>query len=240
MLDFWNVNFGVYYKLEKKLISKQTWFFVEFELDFYCLCSLQKLISKSNWFFDFLNLIFRNWKKLVWHSIFQKSSGDRQGVSLTVLIYKLCLDCWIVLVLVDYLLKDCCRHLQLAPLILVSHWYCKNSLLQSSQNWTCKKAKVFIRMCNGKYISFAVKKQNVWYEIYLKSFLGGAKDGHFSFFQRSCKIGLSFSKLQNWGHTNLYSWGSLGKLDWWTFFIWVSRAVLYLKCLLQIGQVSII
>jgi hypothetical protein len=31
------------------------------------------------------------------------------------------LDCWIVLVLVDYLLKDCCRHLQLAPLILVSH-----------------------------------------------------------------------------------------------------------------------
>ena len=36
---------------EKKSISKQTWFFVEFKLDFYCLCSLQKSISKSNWFF---------------------------------------------------------------------------------------------------------------------------------------------------------------------------------------------
>ena len=79
MLDFWNVNLWVYYKLKKKLISKQTWFFVEFELDFYCLCSLQKSISKSNWFFSFLNLIFWNWKKIEWHSIFQKSSGDRQG-----------------------------------------------------------------------------------------------------------------------------------------------------------------
>ena len=48
---------------KKKLISNQTWFFFEFELDFYCLCSLQKSISKSNWFFNFLNLIFRNWKK---------------------------------------------------------------------------------------------------------------------------------------------------------------------------------
>ena len=63
VLDFWKVNLGVYYKLEKKSISEQTWFFVKFELDFYCLCSLQKSISKSNWFFDFLNLIFRNWKK---------------------------------------------------------------------------------------------------------------------------------------------------------------------------------
>ena len=54
-------------------------FFFEFELDFYCLCSLQKSISKSNWFLNFLNLIFRNWKKIKWHSIFQKSSGDRQG-----------------------------------------------------------------------------------------------------------------------------------------------------------------
>ena len=35
-------------------------FFVEFELDFYCLCSLQKSISKSNWFLNFLNSIFRN------------------------------------------------------------------------------------------------------------------------------------------------------------------------------------
>ena len=65
---------------KKKSISKQTRFFVEFELDFYYLCSLQKSISKTNWFFDFLNLIFRNWKKIEWHLIFQKSSGDRQGV----------------------------------------------------------------------------------------------------------------------------------------------------------------
>ena len=28
---------------------------------------------------DFLNLIFWNWKKIKWHLIFQKSSGDRQG-----------------------------------------------------------------------------------------------------------------------------------------------------------------
>ena len=64
---------------KKKSISKQTRFFVEFELDFYCLCSLQKSILKSNGFFNFFNLIFRNWKKIEWHSIFQKSSGDRQG-----------------------------------------------------------------------------------------------------------------------------------------------------------------
>ena len=76
VLDFWNVNLGVYYKLEKKSISNQTWFFFEFKLDFYCLCSLQKSILKSNWFFHFLNLIFWNWKKIEWHSIFQKSSGD--------------------------------------------------------------------------------------------------------------------------------------------------------------------
>ena len=51
VLDFWNINLVVYHKLEKKLISKQTWFFVEFALDFYCLCSLQKSSSNStkNW-----------------------------------------------------------------------------------------------------------------------------------------------------------------------------------------------
>ena len=74
------MDFGVYFKLGKKSSSKPTWFFFEFELDFYCLCSLQKSISKSNWFFSFLNLIFWNWKKFEWHSISQKSSGDRQGV----------------------------------------------------------------------------------------------------------------------------------------------------------------
>ena len=75
---FLKCQFG---SLLQKSISNQTWFFFEFELDFYCLCSLQKSISKSNWFFNFSNLIFRNWKKIEWHSIFQKSSGDRQGVS---------------------------------------------------------------------------------------------------------------------------------------------------------------
>ena len=68
-------------------ISNQTWFFFKFELDFYCLCSLQKSILKSNWFFNFLNLIFRNWKKIEWHSIFQKSSGDRQGDWIKYLTY---------------------------------------------------------------------------------------------------------------------------------------------------------
>ena len=79
-LDFRILDFGVYFKLGKKSSSKPTWFFFfEFELDFYCLCSLQKSISKSNWFFSFLNLIFWNWKKFEWHSISQKSSGERQG-----------------------------------------------------------------------------------------------------------------------------------------------------------------
>ena len=74
------------YLISEKSIWKnqvqRTDFLVYFELDFYCLCSLQKSISKSNWFFSFLNLIFGNWKKIKWHSIFQKSSGDRQGVML--------------------------------------------------------------------------------------------------------------------------------------------------------------
>ena len=41
----------------KKMISKQTWFFVKFELDFYCLCSLQKF-KLIFWFFklDILKL----------------------------------------------------------------------------------------------------------------------------------------------------------------------------------------
>ena len=34
---------------------------------------------KCNWIFKFLKWIFRNWKNIEWHSIFQKSSGDRQG-----------------------------------------------------------------------------------------------------------------------------------------------------------------
>ena len=99
-LDFRILDFGVYIKLGKKSSSKPTWFFFEFELDFYCLCSLQKSISKSNWFFNFLNLIFRNWKKIKCHSIFQNSSGDRQGLCNT----QLCIEqfshcclvvCWV-------------------------------------------------------------------------------------------------------------------------------------------------
>ena len=86
-LDFRILDFGVYFKLGKKSSSKPTWFFFEFQLDFYCLCSLQKSISKSNWFFSFLNLIFWNWKKFEWHSISQKSSGDRQGVRVVHLVH---------------------------------------------------------------------------------------------------------------------------------------------------------
>ena len=63
MLDFWNVNLGVYYKLKKKMDFESNWIFF-LELDFYCLCSLQKSNSKSNWFSNFLNWIFRNWKKM--------------------------------------------------------------------------------------------------------------------------------------------------------------------------------
>ena len=69
--------------LEKNRFQIKLDFFFEFELDFYCLCSLQKSIWKSNWF---SNLIFQNWKKIEWHSIFQKSSGDRQGVWYTKLV----------------------------------------------------------------------------------------------------------------------------------------------------------
>ena len=87
-LDFFSIS-----NSKKKSILKQTQFFVEFELDFYCLCSLQKSISKSNWFLNFLNLIFRNWKKIEWHSIFQKSSEDRQGERL--LSYILCHQAYI-------------------------------------------------------------------------------------------------------------------------------------------------
>ena len=116
-LDFRILDFGVYFKLGKKSSSKPTWFFFEFELDFYCLCSLQKSISKSNWFFSFLNLIFWNWKKFEWHSISQKSSGDRQGESLR----DLPLGCatkdldWFLGPL--YKLIEYCRNVLLLPVI---------------------------------------------------------------------------------------------------------------------------
>ena len=48
-------QFGSLSQTRKKWISHQTRLFFEFELDFYCLCSLQKSISNSNWFFNFLN-----------------------------------------------------------------------------------------------------------------------------------------------------------------------------------------
>ena len=61
VLGFWNVNLGVYYKLEKKSISKHAQFFVEFELDFYCLCSMQKRRKNtmySAYFFILKSLYF--------------------------------------------------------------------------------------------------------------------------------------------------------------------------------------
>ena len=78
IFEFWISEFIS--NLEKNRVQNQLDFFFEFELDFYCLCSLQKSISKSN---CFLNLIFWNWKKFEWHSISQKSSRDRQGVRKT-------------------------------------------------------------------------------------------------------------------------------------------------------------
>ena len=78
---FSNFGFQSLFQTWKKIEFKTNLIFFEFELDFYCLCSLQESISKSKWFFSFLNLIFWNWKKFEWHSISQKSSGDRQGVS---------------------------------------------------------------------------------------------------------------------------------------------------------------
>ena len=61
MLDFRTVNLGVFYMT-------------------FTACVACKLTSKSNWFSNFLDLIFRNWTKIEWHSIFQKSSGDKKGV----------------------------------------------------------------------------------------------------------------------------------------------------------------
>ena len=81
---FSNFGFRSLFQTWKKIEFKTNLIFFEFELDFYCLCSLQKSISKSNWYFSFLNLIFWYWKKFEWHSISQKSSGERQGVSLEV------------------------------------------------------------------------------------------------------------------------------------------------------------
>ena len=45
---FSNFGFWSLFQIWKKSSSKPTRFFFEFELDFYCLCSLQKSISKSN------------------------------------------------------------------------------------------------------------------------------------------------------------------------------------------------
>ena len=63
-------------RLRNKLdfLSSSNLIFTAFEA---CKNQFQNQID----FFDFLNLIFRNWKKIEWHSIFQKSSGDRQGES---------------------------------------------------------------------------------------------------------------------------------------------------------------
>ena len=79
---FWNrkVDLGDYYKLKKNRFQNKLDFLSSSNLIFTACVACKNQ-------FDFLNLIFRNWKKIEWHSIFQKSSEDRQGVSLP---YRLC------------------------------------------------------------------------------------------------------------------------------------------------------
>ena len=48
IFEFWISEFIS--NSERNRVQNQLDFFFEFELDFYCLCSLQKSISKSNWF----------------------------------------------------------------------------------------------------------------------------------------------------------------------------------------------
>ena len=66
--------------------SKKNWF--QNKLDFLfssnlifiaCVACKNQFRNQID-FLYFLNLISRNWKKIEWHSIFQKSSRDRQGV----------------------------------------------------------------------------------------------------------------------------------------------------------------
>ena len=59
---------------------RQTGFLVYFELDFYCLCSLQKSII--NFEIDFCRLKIQFVELDFSNLIFQKSSTDQQGVRL--------------------------------------------------------------------------------------------------------------------------------------------------------------
>ena len=60
---------------------------LEFELDLYCLCSLQKSISKSNWFFWFFKLHISKLKKKSSNTRYFKNQVeiDRGIVSLHIL-----------------------------------------------------------------------------------------------------------------------------------------------------------
>ena len=83
VLDFWNVNLGVYYKIEKKNRFRNKLDFLSSSNLIFTACVACKNQFRNQIDFLILNLIFRYWKKIEWHSIFQKSSGDRQGVDLT-------------------------------------------------------------------------------------------------------------------------------------------------------------
>ena len=67
VLDFWNVNLGVYYKLEKKSISNHTWFY--FQVRNWFLQATQavkikfELDKKSSLFRNRFFFRVSNWKK---------------------------------------------------------------------------------------------------------------------------------------------------------------------------------
>ena len=83
VLDFWNVNLGVYYKLEKKNRFRIKLDFFSSSNLIFTACVACKNQVRTRQKIEFVSkLIFFqvwNWKEIKWHSIFQKSSGDRQG-----------------------------------------------------------------------------------------------------------------------------------------------------------------
>ena len=72
LLDSWKNQFG---KVKFDKLSISNWTFTA------CVACKNQFRNQID--FLILNLIFRYWKKIEWHFIFQKSSGDRQGVDLT-------------------------------------------------------------------------------------------------------------------------------------------------------------
>ena len=82
VLDFWNINLGVYYKLEKNRFRNKLNFLSSLNLIFAGYTgSKNQVRTRQKIKFVSKAIFFRvwNWKKIEWHPIFQESSGDRQG-----------------------------------------------------------------------------------------------------------------------------------------------------------------